>query len=87
MGPPYGAAATRQSRRSSFRPHSMVYSSNLLRAGEQTDRQTHRQRRAVRVVEGGCYGPDSGQSPEPRPLNKSQALDPPPTTLRPPLPY
>lgn len=32
MGPPYGAAATRQSLRSSFRLHSMAYSSNLLQA-------------------------------------------------------
>lgn len=33
MGPPYGAAATRQSRSSSRRPHSMAYSSDLLPGG------------------------------------------------------
>lgn len=41
MGPPYGAAATRQSRSSSLRPHSMAYSSDLLPAGR-THGQTYK---------------------------------------------
>lgn len=70
MGPPYGAAATRQSRRSSRRPHSMAYSSTFLRGqtgGRGTDRWVEGDTDSV-------HPPASPGTPGPEPGPHNQLL-------------